>query len=706
MEFRSSSRSSSSSKSDLGLQRNNSTQQASSPQERWGKLKTARPALPKPNRGKFRERRPAKPPEPLSRQDCGDEWRMVNHYLDDVPGLTLQNKYTEFVAASRLGEEAAKLLAPAIGHLMQKDLVQAARKLIDMCKVSALPSLLSLCSPDHVEKLTGNTGKVGEGSEDAMSAKVLTAMRSGNLSAAYKLVSLCSAKTSANLSALLPPLDEKMVRALDIDALVDALHVTLVRIRPADEVVRRNELASLLSIADRVDPTRMVAMKCVIGLSEGPQELRDLALLPQLSLELLQALPSRQRMSLLELALTSDNLTVAESLMQDSPDPEFPPKFFGAVLRKLESVGFKVGQKPFTFDINDLWPANSKTEAAEKEQRTLTAQNMAMMLFMTGEPYHAEAALVIISKIHAKTVHQRAFIGDLIDRLGFGRGTLSETMANALPTLCSDDHAFVLDVVLATEEGRELVAQAVVNCLLRDDCSGDTIASMFRKLAPRVPILHVLPNILLTLKWDVDGSCKGVSPGEPLAKMIAVAKRLTMDKLVPFEPSPRWTSGWRSLGLIILDHRQGKHGIAAHDSYRLLAARLIDAAATQSDDVMKLMGAMKFRPPEILGDMIANGLMSSDALRKVMLAMMTESELLLSRTFKWNEIAPSSEGVSIYTAIVNVLIDLPEQHLTAAGVKLAAQSVYGSRMVKEVKESVDAIDKEAWGRFLTKFPRT
>ncbi|WP_068681741.1 hypothetical protein [Variovorax sp. WDL1] len=649
---------------------------------------------------------------------------MVNFYLDDVSGLTLQDKYTKFVAASRLGEEATKPLANAIGHLMQKGLVQAARKLMDMCKASALPSLLSLCSPDHVEKLTGNTGKVGEGSEDAMRVKVLTAMRSGNLSGAYRLLSLCSADTSANLSTLLPPLDEKMVRALDIDALVDALHVTLVRIRPADEAARQNELTSLLSIADRVDPARMVAMQCVIGLSDGPQELRDLALLPQLSLELLQALPKslqadvlhlavqqamnspEQRESLLELALTSGNLTTAASLMHDSPDPEFPQKLFGAVLKRLELAGFKVGQKPFTFDIKDLGPANSETEAAKKEQRTLTAQKMAIVLLMTGEPYHAEAARRIISTINAEPVQQQAFIGELIDRLGFGRGTLSETMANALPTLCSDDHALILDIVLATEEGEKLVAQAAVKCLLGDDCSGDTAASLFDKLAHRVPILHVLPNIQSTLNWDVDGSFIGVAAGPMLTDMIAVAKNLKIDRLVTFEPAPGWVSGWRSLGSIVLDHRQNRPDDLIHDSYRLLAARLIDAAATQSDDVLKLMELMDFKPQERLADMIANGLLSGDALRNVMLAMMSNPELLSRTLAAIDGLGTADLQRLAFTEIVRALIALPKERSDDAGAKSAAQAVYKSAVFDQVRKEIHAIDNEAWPQFLSRFPST
>jgi hypothetical protein len=267
--------------------------------------------------------------------------------------------------------------------------------------------------------------------------------------------------------------------------------------------------------------------------------------------------------------------------------------------------------------------------------------------------------------------------------------------------LCSDDH--LLEIVLATREGRSLLAQAVPDYLSSDHCSGDTVASMFDKLAPRVPILHVLPNIQSTLKWDPDGSFNGVRPGPPLTKMIAMAKGLKIDKLVPFEPSLRWAAGWRSLGLITLDHRQGKPDEIVHDSSRLLAARLIDAAATQSDDVLKLMEFMDFKPQEMLADMIANGLLSGDALRNVMLAMMTNPGLLSRTLAAIDGLGTMDLQRLAFTEIVRALIALPKERSDDAEAKSAAQAVYKSAVFDQVKKEIDAIDIEAWPQFLSRF---
>lgn len=58
----------------------------------------------------------------------------------------------------------------------------------------------------------------------------------------------------------------------------------------------------------------------------------------------------------------------------------------------------------------------------------------------------------------------------------------------------------------------------------------------------------------------------------------------------------------------------------------------------------------------------------------------------------------------IYTEMVRVLVYLPERYTEAAN--LAARAVFLSKVFDDLKKDVEAIDKEAWRKFLSKFPRT
>ena len=410
--------------------------------------------------------------------------------------------------------------------------------------------------------------------------------------------------------------------------------------------------------------------------------------------------------SLLELALRSDHVVTAARLMHNSPDPEFFGRVFEAILHKLAAAGFKVGQKSLTIDIEKVELAGAAAEA-NKRNRTLLAHEMVTALLILDKPRCVDVALSIIQQVDANPRQQQAFILELCRGLGLELENLRETMLNALPGLCTK-HVFELEIILEMDEGKRLIAQAVVDYLLRGNCNRNIVALFFEKFASRVPLLDALPNIETTLeRWPPPGGkIRGVAPGQPLTDMIAIAKALEGLKLT-FDRSQTWIDGWRSLGVIVLAPDEGRAGYLADHAYPLLAAKLIDRAASiRPEEALDLLPSLdrETRSQELLADMIGKGLFSGDAFAAFMLSLVSRLVPLV-RMIDWigGAEAPHVRRV-IYAEMARVLVDLPEEHFVAAN--FAAQAIHRSDVFDEVRKEIDAIDKEWWTKFLGKFPRT
>jgi hypothetical protein len=206
-------------------------------------------------------------PRPLEAQACGDQWKSVRDCLKKITSLDFQND-NQFVAASKLGEEALEPISQALEILMGADNFNPACTLICMCMPAVRLVLLNRCSPEHIRRLKTSDDQDGS---NAMGRVLSTAVRDArlgqNFPLFFKLLPCLSPEKRQECVALFPTLTMQMVKVFDDDlTLVEAVHITLERIRnmPADAYL--GELHSLLWLADDVerhDPARAGAMKCI-----------------------------------------------------------------------------------------------------------------------------------------------------------------------------------------------------------------------------------------------------------------------------------------------------------------------------------------------------------------------------------------------------------------------------------------------------------
>ncbi|WP_146039430.1 MULTISPECIES: hypothetical protein [unclassified Variovorax] len=363
------------------------------------------------------------------------------------------------------------------------------------------------------------------------------------------------------------------------------------------------------------------------------------------------------------LAIQSGNLHGAALLIRDSPYPEFGDaareELFNAVVARFAEVELELRQWPFMLIKSE----SNHPELAAKQDSV--ALEMAAVLIVTGESYDSMLAASILSAHFATQQRQQAAIQRLIEGLGIGRHALTIVdvldgdLVHALPELCSADHAASLEVILAMEEGRSLVAIAVVDCLLQDDCSDATIALLFKAFAHRIDLRAALPPIV-TGTLQVDERIVMMPMESPQLKMMKIFGLLRMAKFADDYAAncDQWAPGWRLLACM---HDQPE--VFNQAATVLLAVQAIDAAAAdgQHGGAKELLDRLHdssvdfalcaMLEPQVTG----RRLLSDDAFVNVMRAFISNGRLA-ENMFEWR--ISRSEDVRLHVAAARALISL------------------------------------------------
>lgn len=586
------------------------------------------------------------PTRMLKQEDCGRLWTEVLDSLRNAPGLSIEN--TSIIAASGLRNEALPEVANAIGLLVEAGNLEAAWKLMVLCRPSMILLVLHGCSAQHVAKLVADDHpKVAEARCSVMNPALAQALRRGNFSPVYKLLPLYSPATKPELLGLIPPLTLETVRELDPSVLCDALIFEFKRTPEADV--------------------------------EAVERLR-------------------------KLALQSGNLVAAAGLDKCSPDRMFRRALLQAIHDNLAEAGFAVTQEPFAFNFRTINLADRVTEAAGTQYANIIlAQKMAHAFHLIGESHRA---LKILAKIGAEPALERdVILGVLFLEFGVSLPTSRDAIAMVLPRLCLPKNIFLLDLIAETGEGRKLLGPALVDFLSKGDCSPSVIEVLVT-LSDRVPIKDALPEILSTLTWawsPTGQAIQGVEPGPPLTAMLHIAEELKKLYAIP-PPSPSgFSPGWGPLLLIAQEQKLSRYD--SKNTPRLIAARLFENAATGEDASMLAALSLSTRI-KVLSDLINAQLLSGNALSNVFLALIdTSDENLLIQTLGALEDSGWAEWVRVaYTALAHALVELPEGRRSDTTVTLAAKHLLRSRYAEEVKVALAPFYDDGWGQLTLRYP--
>ena len=272
---------------------------------------------------------------------------------------------------------------------------------------------------------------------------------------------------------------------------------------------------------------------------------------------------------------------------------------------------------------------------------------MVTVLMVTGEPYYSSLAASILSMQFVTQEDPLAGIQRLVDRLGLGRRSVtildiqSGDLVHALPELCSAECSVVLDVILAVDKGRELVAAAVVDYLLQGECSSETVVSLFKALAHRVDLRPALRK------------------GLPLDNMQKILQQMMYARLDDHAAHLElWAPGWRLLACM-----RDRDLDFSGDPMVLLAVLAIDAAAADRlhGGAEELLNKFEERVMEraLLIMLKAHAddkrLPSDEALVNVLRAFVSDGRLA-TRAFEWK--FSRSKRVRLRVAAAHALISL------------------------------------------------
>ncbi|MDR6537763.1 hypothetical protein [Variovorax soli] len=425
--------------------------------------------------------------------------------LQDIAGLDFRDDGS-IVAISKLGEKALDSITNAINILVdpngpEVNQLKAACTLIRMVKPSERVALLSKLSSNHIRALAiSDDTEVRGAMNRALQVAGRDALRCQDFPRFLKTLSFCSLETGVSLMELFPPLTAEMVEGLHKDVVVEAVRLTVERImRLPDPAAILTELDSLLSTADalgEVDLPRAVAMKCTIWPALNPKgvsdpvagsilkELQYRALLPVLTPQLFKSIP---------VGLKDDE--VARVVKEQ----EVVSQNFNTSLHHPPGAAPPIPEVKEFLDFLDAMDKGDLSKAARlgcgstnKGFRTYAYDELSEPVIQKVKDervYVLESEFPVSERIGSDPGQFQM----LLENLGIAsNGDPRSQMIKALPTLCDADHSFVLDFILIADQGKELVAQAVVDCLLKGHYSSAIVASLFTEVADRVDLKSVL----------------------------------------------------------------------------------------------------------------------------------------------------------------------------------------------------------------------
>jgi hypothetical protein len=238
-------------------------------------------------------------------------------------------------------------------------------------------------------------------------------------------------------------------------------------------------LTKLGSLSEAMNPElaeslRLQVLEAVNQLHVGDEA--RLPSLPQIKQEILKGnlQPSREKDDF-DSALEEGDLYNAAALIRDSRDAAF-------IAYASEELGKKVALKLAEVAIFVRGQTEKIPEyEVDPGARAAVAQEMAAVLVISPEPYHTDLAARILS---IAGFEPEEFIRVLLrEKFGIEGHEVQEQIARALPVLCSPDHSLELDLILGTAKIRNMVAQVLIDELLRNRWPGATAKSLLKVLA-------------------------------------------------------------------------------------------------------------------------------------------------------------------------------------------------------------------------------
>lgn len=363
-------------------------------------------------------------------------------------------------------------------------------------------------------------------------------------------------------------------------------------------------------------------------------------------------------------AVGSGDLRKAALLIRMAPSTDFGvvarERLLGAVIDRLAVAGYNFQRRSFSFLL--LQPRHAAAAVMEQLE---VALEMAIVLAETGDSKYLNLAGAILSLVFPTPGDQRWVIWRMLGNLSsaIDNDPIS-SMTDLLPRLCRADYSVRLDLILKMGEGQALVAQAVVADLLAAASPGSVVASFFKVLAHRIDLGPYLPEIHTTVIRTKDASAQitGVAEGTPSDDMIKLSKHMSLLNLSAhrIDLSFPWSRGWRLLWAMGHDP-----ALLPRHPMLLLGAKAIDAAAADGvrGGADEMLHQLEFPfAHQALNAMLhmfvgVERLLSDDALRNVMRAMLSD-EQLGRNTFAWIAQVEPSRRVALHASAADALISL------------------------------------------------
>lgn len=740
--------------------------------------------------------------------------------LKQVDGLIIEPD--RIVFPSMLDDQSRHVIAYLVADLVDANCLLGACTLVRVCKPLVRLDLLNFCGSERVERLRKGGKEVFNPLNRALEATAHKALRGGQFHAVFAALRWWP-EARSSVMAMFPSLTMEMVSKLSGDVFVEAVRLLVDRALTQKEAAKcLAELHLLLVLADELKTTnlpRAVTMMSIIcpamdelppgmdegGLTEFAAKLRDMARLPDLTREMVSALPASVRREvlcvaaeqaaveqsldvcvnrLLGLAELSDRIGESDGIALRShimvvvgwlvvrwSDETYQAhktclertlkrgsiaqsrfsisikgktsyaigKFAVALLgladrfRKAVEAGdlftaaLAIRDCPYPqfcdTALRRLAEAAGEKLAAAGDDEYLVPLQMARVLAATGNADCSQLAVEILSTRVQTQEHQQLAIQRMMEEVEpeqSAAGSILARVGHSLPSLCGDEHSLKLDIILMMDEGRRLVAQAVVSGLRGDwNWDGPAIASLFT-LAERVDLGAALPAIQSTVRLEIGGTgrIEGVLNGAPLTYLQQIKTstetiRLPKNQIRHAQP---WVRGWR-LAWAMLD-RSTK---LPANPMLLLGVKAIDAAAADGvrGGAEELLHRLKFpwaqAALETLLQFKVNDtpLLSDGDLQNVLRATLSDVQLG-SDMFAWMGELDPARRVELYAAAGRALIGLAgdsspcrfyptfrANHAVGTMVRMFEVRL-GSLNIRKAVEA--EMGKEAWREISAKFP--
>ncbi|VTU40905.1 hypothetical protein H4CHR_05638 [Variovorax sp. PBS-H4] len=376
--------------------------------------------------------------------------------------------------------------------------------------------------------------------------------------------------------------------------------------------------------------------------------------------------------------------------------------------------------------LRDLVQRVSERLTAAAEAGDVVEVQMARVLLATGDAQCARSGARLVATRFRTAAFQQWAIEQILESgesTPNPSGSLLARMVDALPGFCSEEPHVGLDILLMIEDGRKLVAQAVVRGLASGVWSSPKIRALFNGLADRIDLGAALLAVQGLVQFSHDGKGRIARVLDPSARTPLGQIERWRKFFVPFEPvrDPQsWARGWRALWAMLDRDADLPTGPMV-----LLAMNAIDAAAADglrggADELLhRLPFPWAQEGLDVMLRLKVNDqlLLSGSDLHKVLRAMLSDKQLGRDTLVWMGQVEDPVRRVELHAAAAHALISLaddlspcrfdPERranHVVGDMVHLFELQVM--RFLKIGKDIEASMGQEAWLQISSKFPRS